>query len=67
MYEPYHKYIYDGPVFRFNTLLVDRWKGETMAPSEKKARSNLAYQFKKHNNQIASAKVSLPGKIIMVN
>ena len=47
MYEPYHKYTYDGPVLEFDTLVASHWKGETMAPSKQKARSNLAYQFKK--------------------
>jgi hypothetical protein len=51
---------------QFNTLLTDRWKGETMAPSENKARSNLTYQFKKNSNRIAGTKITLPGKIKMV-
>lgn len=33
------RYIYKGPVMEFNTLLADIWEGETVAPSEKKARS----------------------------
>ncbi len=67
MYEEYHKYVYEGPVMVFDQLVTDRWKGETIAPSEKKARSNLTYQFKKQNNRIVSNKVILPGKIKMVN
>lgn len=65
--EEYHKYSYDGPVTMFGSCVANRWQGETMAPSEKKARSNLAYQFKKQNRQTAGAKVTLPGKIKMVN
>lgn len=61
------KYFYSGPVMEFNTLLTDFWEGETTAPSEKKARSNLTYQFKKFNNRIASSKISLPGKINIVD
>ena len=34
-----------------------------MAISEKKARCNLAFQFKKQNNYIANSKINLPGKI----
>ena len=60
------KYRYDGPVMEFDTLVARRWKGETIAPSEQKARNNLAYQFKKSNNRIAGTKITLPGKIIMV-
>lgn len=67
MYEPYHKYRYDGPVLEFDRLVADHWKGETMAPSVKKARSNLAHQYKVKNNRIASVKVTLPGEIKMVN
>lgn len=63
----YHKYAYDGPVMEFNKLVVDRWKGETMAPTENKARSNLTYQFKKLNNRIAGTKITLPGKLKMVD
>lgn len=67
MQEVYHKYSYDGPVIEYDVCVADHWKGETMAPSEKKARSNLAYQYKKKNNRLASVKVTLPGKIKMVN
>lgn len=63
--QDYHKYTYDGPVMEFDRLLADHWKGETMAPSEKKARSNLIYQFKKQNSRIVGAKITLPGKIKM--
>ena len=57
------KYSYNGPVMEFNTLLTDSWQGETTAPSERKARSNLTYQFKKLNNRTAGSKILLPGKI----
>ena len=63
----YHKYVYDGPVMEFNTCVADHWKGETVATSESKAKSNLAYQYKKKNNRIAGTRVTLPGKIVMVN
>lgn len=67
MYEEYHKYSYDGPVILFDKLVADHWKGETMAPTESKARSNLAYQAKKQLNIIAGTRVKLPGEIKMVN
>ena len=63
--QDYHKYTYDGPVMEFDRLLADHWKGETMAPSEKKARSNLIYQFKNQNSRIVGTKITLPGKIKM--
>lgn len=39
-------YFYDGPVLEFNRIIADHWSGSTRAESEKKARCNLAYQFK---------------------
>ena len=63
--EEKHKYIYDGPVMEFDKLVMDHWKGETIAPSEKKARNNLAYQYKTKNNRVLGIKVTLPGKIKM--
>ena len=67
MYEDYQKYEYDGPVLEFGRLIADRWKGETSAPTEKKAKNNLAYQFKKQFNRIPGTKITLPGKIRAVN
>ena len=66
MYDDYHKYTYEGPVVVFGTCVASNWKGETMDPSEKKAKSNLAYQAKKQMNVIAGSKVTLPGKVKMV-
>lgn len=60
-----HKYEYDGPVLMFGRFICN-WKGETMAASESKARSNLSYQFKKKNNRIAGTSINLPGKITLV-
>ena len=59
-------YIYEGPVLEFGRLVEERWYGETMAKTEKKARSNLAYQWKKRNNRLAASVITLPGKIQMV-
>lgn len=62
-----NKYSYDGPVMVFDTCVANHWKGQTMAPSENKARCNLMYQFKKSTNMVAGTKVTLPGKIVMVS
>lgn len=67
MYDQYQKYIYDGPVMLFDRCVADHWRGETMAPTKTKARSNLAFQAKKQMNLIAGTKVTLPGEIKMVN
>lgn len=66
MYDEYKKYIYDGPVSCFGRCVANRWRGETMAPTENKARSNLAYQAKKQLKLVAYANVTLPGKIKII-
>lgn len=63
--QEYHKYTYDGPVMEFDRCVTDHWKGETMAISEKKAKSNLIYQYKKKNNRVVGTKITLPGVIKM--
>lgn len=50
----------------FDTCITSFWKAETMAVSEAKARSNLAYQYKKQNNRNMNIPVTLPGKIKLV-
>lgn len=57
------RYVYDGPVMEFEKCVADRWKGETLAVSERKARSNLSYQYKKENDRVANTRITLPGKI----
>ena len=44
-----NKYIYKGPIKKFDTVVETNWTGTTYAISEIKARSNLAYQYKKNN------------------
>ena len=59
-----NRYIYQGPVSMFGRCMAQNWKGTTYAVSEKKAKSNLAYQFKKQNKLLGnSAPVSFPGKL----
>ena len=62
-----NKYSYNGPVRVNGNLVADHWKGETMAVSENKARNNLAYQYKKSHNLIASVKVTLSGNITIIS
>ena len=59
-------YIYDGPVKEFGTIVAKRWKGETVAVSEKKAKSNLAYQYKRTHNKSSDSNITLPGKVKVV-
>lgn len=57
------RYVYDGPVYVFQTLVTSCWHGETMADTEKKARSNLTYQYKKQTGRARTAKVRLTGDV----
>jgi len=58
-----YRYSYRGPVMIFDRCIADRWEGVTMASSEKKARSNLMYQFKKQAGLDIGSRISLPGKV----
>lgn len=60
------QYTYDGPVMEFGRCVASHWKASTFAVSERKARCNLTYRFKKENNKIATAKITLPGKLVLV-
>lgn len=57
-------YSYAGPVYEFETCINNFWEGETRAVSEKKARNNLAYQYKRSHCKSADAKITLPGNVI---
>lgn len=61
-----NRYSYDGPVKEFDTVISNRWTGTTYAESEKKAKSNLAYQYKKTHGKALSSKISLPGKLKII-
>lgn len=56
-------YIYEGAVLEFDKCISNHWVGETFAPNEKRARSNLTYKFKRQNNRLPNAKITLPGKL----
>jgi len=60
------QYSYDGPVMEFDRCVANRWKASTYAVSEKKARSNLTYQYKKRNNKLPNTTITLPGQLILI-
>ena len=66
-YPGYKTYTYDGPVLEFGKLISTRWSASTYAPSERKARSNLIYQFKQKYGKTVITKIELPGKIVQSN
>lgn len=62
--KPMKKYSYDGPVMLFDKCIAHRWAGTTYAVSEKRARTNLAFRYKKqYLKNTATSKISLPGKL----
>jgi len=56
-------YFYDGPVLEFERIVASHWCASTRAETEKKARSNLAFQFKKQYGRATQSKISVPGKL----
>ena len=58
-------YSYDGPVLEFDKIIANHWRSQTYAVSEAKARSNLAFQFKRENGKVPRTKITLPGKIVI--
>ena len=62
----FNKYVYNGPVMQYDRCITSYWSGETVAQTEKKARSNLTYQVKKQMNLLAGTKVTLPGNIKII-
>lgn len=64
----YNHYTYEGPVLEglSKQCLKNKFISGTFAPSEKKARSNMAFQFK-HQYKLARTKnIVLPGEIICI-
>lgn len=64
-----NKYYYEGPVKTFNNLVrTPTWSGVTMAVSERKAISNLSFQYKREKELTRDAKVILlPKYLIKLN
>lgn len=59
-------YSYDGPVLEFDRIIANRWKASTRATSEKKARSNLAHQYKEQYGKVPRSSISIPGKLTII-
>lgn len=59
-------YLYDGPVKQFDRIIAEHWQQFTTALTEKQARTNLAYQYKRQNGLMPRANISLPGELVLV-
>lgn len=53
------KFEYCGTVRQFGQILTGNWKGTTWAPTEAKALSNLAYQYKYQHGFSPGTKILL--------
>lgn len=58
-----NKYRYIGPVSSFDKLIAERIVMETTATSPDKARSNIAFRYKKQHHIMSNAQIELPGTI----
>lgn len=59
-------YFYEGPVLEFEKVVANNWTSKTLAESEKKARCNLAYQFKMQSGKTPRSKITIPGKLTII-
>ena len=59
-------YRYCGPVKEFDNIINNKWEATTHAFSEKKARNNLIYRYKREHGKSADSKITLPGEVIVV-
>ena len=48
----------------FGKCIDNNLKADTYAVSEKKAKSNIAYQYKKEHGKMPATKIILPGALI---
>lgn len=61
-----NQYRYTGPVKEFDKIVSNNWTAETRAVSEEKARNNLTFRFKALTGRSRFSKISLPGKLEIV-
>ena len=61
------QYIYEGPVMKFDSCIERKWSASTFAASEKQARNNLSYRYKKERGFTPQTLIKLPGKLELVS
>jgi len=58
------KYHYSGTVRVYDTLAAPNWQADTMAESERRAKTNFRFQFAKQAGyDIRHVRIALEGKI----
>lgn len=60
------QYRYCGPVKEFGNIVNNKWEATTTAFSEKKARNNLIYRYKREHGKSPDCKITLPGKLTLL-
>ena len=60
------KYRYRGPVMGVDKCIQEDWEGETMAVSERKAKSNLMFRWKKQHGYPPTFLISLPQSLSII-
>lgn len=58
-----YRYVYEGPVMVFDTLVTSKVTRETVAANEKRAKTNIGYRLKEELNLAPTARINLPGKL----
>jgi hypothetical protein len=61
-----NKYRYKGPVYKFDKYLEDSGVIETMAPTKKKAKSNIEFRLKQRLNLTKDTKIFIHYDKIML-
>ena len=57
-------YRYEGPICMFGHTVQSKWIGETSAPTEGRAKTNLANQWKRQHNRRYNTKITMPGELV---
>lgn len=60
------KYRYEGPVMCQDYCIEEKWEGVTSAVTEKKAKSNLIYRWKKQHGYAPIFPISLPQSLVII-
>ena len=59
-----YKYTYKGPIFKFNDIVANDYKMETIAENENKAASQMIYRFKKDHNLVQNTRITIRKELI---
>ena len=60
------KYRYKGPVMGEDRCMQEDWEGVTTAVSERRAKSNLMFRWKKQHGYLPTYPISLPMSLTIV-